>query len=147
VKTTWITETAIDPAAVLEGVGGPDDGAAVLFLGTVRSENEGRPVHGLRYEAYQAMAETELAAIVRDVQERTGVERIVAVHRVGELQVGAVSVAIAASSPHRADAFDAARAVIEEIKRRLPVWKHEHYADGAARWLEGAVSHSAREGS
>ena len=143
---TWITESPIAAAAVLEMVGAPDDGAAVLFLGTVRRENEGRPVRGLRYEAYQSMAETELATIVREVQERTGVQDIVAVHRVGELQIGEVSVAIAASSPHRAAAFDAARAVIEEIKHRLPVWKHEHYADGAARWLEGAIPHSAGEG-
>jgi molybdopterin synthase catalytic subunit len=144
---TWITESPIDPAALLEQVGSLDDGAAVLFLGTVRRENEGRAVYGLRYEAYKGMAESELAAIVGDVQERTGVQHIAAVHRVGELQVGEVSVAIAASSPHRADAFDAARAVIEEIKLRLPVWKHEHYTDGAARWLEGAIPHSAGDGS
>jgi molybdopterin synthase catalytic subunit len=147
VQRTWITESPIDTAALLEIVADPDDGAAVLFLGTVRRQNEGRPVLGLRYEAYQGMAETELAVIVRAAQERTGVQHIVAVHRVGELQIGEISVAIAASSPHRADAFEAARVVIDEIKQRLPVWKHEHYADGAARWLEGAVPHSEGDAS
>ena len=137
-----ITTSAIDPGLVLADVGGPEDGASVLFVGTVRQENEGRPVNGMRYEAYQSMAEKELTDIVRTVSGRTGVTRLVAVHRIGELHVGDVSVAVAASSPHRVDAFEAAREVIEEIKRRLPVWKHEHYVDGDARWLEGAVPQS-----
>lgn len=136
---TWITDGVIDPMQVLTEVGGPEDGAAVLFLGTVREHNDGRAVSGMRYEAYRDMAERELAAIVHDVRKATDVTRIVAVHRTGELGIGEISVAVAASSPHRAQAFDAARATIEEIKRRLPVWKHEHYVDGAARWLEGAV--------
>ncbi len=140
-----ITEHAIDPDAVLHAVGGPEDGAVVLFLGTVRNENEGRPVNGMRYEAYREMAEREMSNIVDEVRQRTGVTRLTAVHRTGELRVGDISVAVAASSPHRADAFTAARDVIEEIKRRLPVWKHEHYADGAARWLDGVVPPAAKE--
>jgi molybdopterin synthase catalytic subunit len=132
-----ITDRRIDAAAVLAAVGDTEDGAAVLFVGTVRDHNEGRPVGGMRYDAYDAMASRELESIVRDVSKRTGVSRIAAVHRVGELGIGEVSVAVAASSPHRADAFEAARAVIEEIKGRLPVWKHEHYTDGTARWLDG----------
>lgn len=132
-----LTDQPIDAAAVLASVGGPDDGAAVLFIGTVRDHNDGRPVRGMRYDAYDAMATRELERIVGDVAARTGVRRIAAVHRTGELDIGEVSVAVAASSPHRADAFEAARAVIEEIKVRLPIWKHEHYADGSARWLDG----------
>jgi molybdopterin synthase catalytic subunit len=137
VRDTWLTRQPIDPSAILAQVGGPEDGAAVLFIGTVRAENDGRPVNGMRYEAYQTMAERELAAIVSAVRERTGVARVVAVHRTGELEVGEVSVAVAASAPHRSAAFEAARDVIEEIKRRLPVWKHEHYTTGEARWLDG----------
>lgn len=132
-----ITERPIDPAAVLASVGDRGDGAAVLFIGTVRDQNEGRPVSGMRYDAYAGMAAAEMERIVGDVSTRTGVLRIAAVHRIGELAIGEVSVAVAASSPHRADAFEAARGVIEEIKRRLPVWKHEHYTDGTARWLDG----------
>lgn len=136
---TWITERAIDPADVLASVGGPEDGAAVLFIGTVRGHNAGRAVSGMRYEAYREMAERELAAIAGDVCRQTDVTRLVAVHRIGELTVGEISVAVAVSSPHRAQSFDAARAVIEGIKQRLPVWKHEHYVEGGARWLEGTL--------
>ncbi len=133
----WITTDPIDPAELLAQAGDPADGATVLFLGHVRETNEGRPVTGMPYDAYVDMAQRVLAEIAAEAAARLGTERIAVVHRVGELAVGEVSAAIVASSPHRAEAFDAARAVIEEIKRRLPVWKHEHYADGAAAWLPG----------
>ncbi|HEX6309127.1 MAG TPA: molybdenum cofactor biosynthesis protein MoaE [Longimicrobiales bacterium] len=142
-----IASGAIDTAALLAGVTTDADGAGVLFVGTVRAENEGRPVRAVTYEAYVAMAEKELAHIVEEVRARTGVERIAAVHRTGTLRVGEASVAVAAASPHRAEAFDAARAVIEAIKVRLPVWKREHYADGAEQWLEGAIPPGAGGGA
>lgn len=134
-----ITTDPIVPSAVLRRVGAPDDGAVALFLGTVRNRNEGRPVGGMEYEGYAAMAREQLAAIVAEAAERAGSDRIAAVHRLGELAVGEVSVAIAVSTPHRAEAFDAARHVIEEIKKRLPVWKRERYLDGEAEWLGGRV--------
>ncbi len=135
----WITPGPIDIAEVLSLVGGPADGATVLFLGHVRETNQDRPVTGMRYDAYVAMAEALLAEIAAEAAECLGTDRLAVVHRIGELAVGEVSVAIAASSPHRAQAFDAARALIEAIKQRLPVWKEEHYADGAAEWLPGHV--------
>jgi molybdopterin synthase catalytic subunit len=134
-----VTTHPIDPAAVLAEVGAAADGAVLLFLGTVRDHNDGRPVSGVRYEAYVEMAERVLSEIAREAAERLGTDRIAVVHRIGELAVGEASVAIAVSSPHRAEAFDACRYVIEEIKRRLPVWKEERYAEGASRWLEGQV--------
>jgi len=120
-------------------VGAPEDGAVLLFLGTVRNQNEGRRVVGMRYDAYVAMAESVLAEIAAEAATRLGTDRIVVAHRIGNLRVGEVSVAIAVSSPHRAEAYEASRYVIEEIKKRLPVWKEEHYAEGDARWLEGQV--------
>jgi molybdopterin synthase catalytic subunit len=141
-----ITTGPIDPQAVLHGVGGEQDGAVLLFLGTVRNRNDGRPVRGMRYEAYVAMAEQELEAIVREAAQRTGAAHILAVHRIGELAVGEVSVAIAVSTPHRAEAYEASRYVIEELKRRLPVWKHEDYTDGEAQWLDGHVPTAASAG-
>lgn len=129
----------IDPQAVLSRVGSPADGAAVLFLGTVREQNEDRPVSGMRYDAYVAMAEPVLLAIAAEAAVHAGCDRIAVEHRVGELAIGEVSVAIAVSSPHRAEAFDAARYVIEQIKARLPVWKREHYAGGESSWLAGTV--------
>jgi molybdopterin synthase catalytic subunit len=133
----WITRAPIEPATVLAMVGAAEDGAVVLFLGAVRDHNAGRPVSGMRYEAYEAMAASVLGTIAVEAMERLGTDRLAVVHRIGDMEVGDVSVAVAASSPHRAEAFDAARYVIEEIKRRLPVWKEEHYVEGEPRWLEG----------
>ena len=129
----------IDPATVLERVGSPEDGAVLLFLGVVRDHADGRAVSGMRYDAYTEMAEPVLAEIAREAAERLGTDRLAVVHRYGELEVGEVSVAIAVSSPHRAEAFEASRYVIEEIKKRLPVWKKEHYVDGSEAWVEGTV--------
>jgi molybdopterin synthase catalytic subunit len=129
----------IDPAQLLSRVGSPEDGAAVLFVGVVRDHADGRSVRGMRYDAYRAMAEDVLRDIAHEAAARLGTERLAVVHRTGELAIGDVSVAIAASSPHRAESFDASRYVIEEIKKRLPVWKQEHYADGQAEWVPGRV--------
>lgn len=134
-----VTADSIDTAGVLARVGDPEDGAVALFLGIVRNHNEARPVAGMDYEGYAEMAREQLATIVEEAAERAGSDRIAAVHRLGTLAVGEVSVAIAASTPHRAEAFDAARHVIEEIKKRLPVWKREHYLDRDAEWLDGRV--------
>jgi molybdopterin synthase catalytic subunit len=147
---TWITAAPIDSAAVLSAVGSPADGAALLFLGTVREQNDGRPVSGMRYDAFAEMAESVLAEIAAEAADQAGSRRIAVVHRTGELAIGDVSVAIAISTPHRAEAFDAVRYVIEQIKLRLPVWKHEHYIHGDARWLDGAtppVTTGGREGA
>lgn len=136
---TDVTRDVIDPQAVLERVGSPADGAAVLFLGTVREQNDGRPVSGMRYDAFVEMAGPVLGEIAGEAAARAGTDRIAVLHRVGELTVGEISVAIAVSSPHREAAFDAARYIIEQIKQRLPVWKQEHYVAGDARWLDGSV--------
>jgi molybdopterin synthase catalytic subunit len=103
----------------------------------VRNHADGRPVASLRYDAYVEMAEGVLAALAREAADAMGVERIAVVHRIGHLEVGEVSVGIAVSSPHRADAYRTSRWIIEEIKKRLPVWKKEGYADGGERWVEG----------
>ncbi|HEX7049610.1 MAG TPA: molybdenum cofactor biosynthesis protein MoaE [Longimicrobiales bacterium] len=134
---SWITRAPLDPAAVLAEVGAAADGAALLFLGIVRDHNDGAAVRGIRYEAYVPMAEAVLREITEEAAARLGTDRLAVVHRTGELEVGEASVAIAVSSPHRAEAFDACRYVIEEIKRRLPVWKQERYADGRSGWVEG----------
>ena len=143
-----VTTHAIDPTGVLARVGRPGDGAVAFFAGVVRNENDGRPVSGMEYEGYDEMAREELAAIVAEAAERAGTDRIAAVHRLGRLSLGDVSVAIAVSAPHRAEAFGAARYIIEEIKKRLPVWKREHYLDRDAEWLEGHLpSRRAKQGT
>lgn len=135
----WITSDPVDPARVLDAVGAAGDGASVLFVGTVRDHNDGRGVRGMCYSAYEDMARTVLEAIAREAAEGLGTDRLAVVHRVGDLGIGEASVVIAASSPHRAESFDAVRYVIEEIKKRLPVWKREHYIEGDTRWLDGTI--------
>ncbi|MGH7471078.1 MAG: molybdenum cofactor biosynthesis protein MoaE [Longimicrobiales bacterium] len=133
----WITDCPLDVAGLLESIRENGHGAAVLFVGTVRDLNEGRVVLGIRYEAYREMAEPLLVQIVTEAEEMTGPCAIAAVHRIGDLDVGEASVAVAVSTPHRAQAFTAARYIIEEIKKRLPVWKHERYVEGEGEWLKG----------
>ncbi len=136
---SWVTTEPLDPTAILDMVGAEEDGAVLLFLGIVRDHNDGRRVSGMRYDAYVPMAEKVLGEIAAEAAARLGTDRIVVAHRIGELQIGEASVAIAVSSPHRAEAYEASRYVIEEIKKRLPVWKEEHYIEGDARWLDGQV--------
>lgn len=111
-----------------------------MFLGTVRDESDGRPVDGIDYTAYAAMAEAELATIIHEARERFGVTSLVVEHRVGSLKLGEISVGIAAAHAHRAPALESVRYVIEEIKKRVPVWKLEHYTDGTRRWVDPTAS-------
>ena len=132
---TAVTDAPIDSREVLQEIGSTGDGAVVLFEGRVRDTNDGRQVTGLRYEAYREMAERELAAIADETARRYALGEIVVVHRTGRLEPGDVSVSIAVAAPHRDAAYQASRSVIEDIKRRLPVWKHERYADGTVAWV------------
>jgi molybdopterin synthase catalytic subunit len=113
----------------------PADGAACLFVGVVRNENRGRTVVGLEYEAYEEMALPLMEAIAAEARERFPVTEVRLVHRLGPLAVGEPSVAVAVSSPHRAEAFAACRFAIDTLKARVPIWKKELYADGSA-WLD-----------
>jgi molybdopterin synthase catalytic subunit len=126
----------LDPAALLREVSRTANGAAILFVGTVREVNDGRPVTGIDYSAYAPMAERELAAIAAEAGRAHGTDDVVVEHRIGTLALGEASVAIAVAHPHRAAAYEASRWIIEEIKRRVPVWKREHYADGTREWVD-----------
>jgi molybdopterin synthase catalytic subunit len=130
-----IVERPLDPAALLAEVQRKANGATALFVGTVREVNDGRPVTGIDYRAYAAMAERELATILSEAAERFATPDLVCEHRVGTLGLGEASVVVAAAHPRRAAAFDACRYVVEELKRRVPVWKREHYADGTREWV------------
>lgn len=132
-----ITDRPIEVDALLREAKSSSTGAVLLFLGTVRDHNQGRPVRGMHYEAYETMAQGVLREILEQAASETEVDALVAVHRVGELAIGDVSVAIAVGSRHRDEAYRASRAVIEEVKRRLPVWKKEFYTDGRGEWLDG----------
>jgi molybdopterin synthase catalytic subunit len=133
---TAIVTRALDAGAMLTEVSSVSNGAVVVFVGTVRDVNDDRDVTGLDYDAYVPMAERELALIVRDAELQWPASTVVCEHRIGSLALGDASVVVAASHPHRGEAFDACRFVIEELKKRLPIWKREHYADGALAWVE-----------
>jgi molybdopterin synthase catalytic subunit len=138
-----IVEREIDSAALIADVAATANGATVVFIGTVRDMNDGRGVTALDYKAYTSMAERELSAIIAEAETRWPDSRLACEHRVGALTLGEASVVIAAAHPHRGEAFDACRYVIEELKKRLPVWKREHYADGDLAWVENGTPSSA----
>jgi molybdopterin synthase catalytic subunit len=130
-----VTQT-IDHDALLREVTDDRRGASALFLGTVRSINEGREVTAIEYSAYEEMAVREMLAVLREAEAQFAGARLVAEHRIGLLNVGDVSIAIAAAHEHRSPAIDALRYAIDEIKARAPIWKREHYVDGAEAWVD-----------
>lgn len=131
-----IVLTPLDPSAVLAEVAGVANGASILFVGTVRDVNDGRAVSGIEYTTYETMAVRELEAIVAEAASRFGTTDVVVEHRVGRLGLGEASVVIAVAHPHRAQAYDASRFIIEELKRRVPIWKREEYVDGTRAWVD-----------
>lgn len=134
-----LVEREIDTSGLLAEVDRPGNGASILFLGTVRHLNDGRSVSGIEYSAYAEMAQREMKAIVAEAVNRFATEDIVVEHRVGRLAIGEVSVAIAVAHPHRAQAYEASRYIIEEVKKRVPIWKREEYIDGARQWIDPTV--------
>lgn len=135
----------VDPDELRARVRGEASGATVVFLGTVRRENRGRPVVALTYEAYEAMAVEELARVCRDALDRFDVDAVAAHHRTGELRPGQASVGVAVAGGHRGPSFEATRWIMEELKRRVPLWKLERYDDGEEHWLDGAAPAPAGE--
>jgi molybdopterin synthase catalytic subunit len=114
-------------------------GGLVTFVGYVRdTSDDDRPVDGLSYEAHRELALEAMRAIGAEASTRFGPARVAIVHRIGELALGEAAVAIAAAAPHRAAAFDACEYAIDELKRRVPIWKKERYSSGDARWRENA---------
>ena len=130
-----VTRDPIDPSALLAEARRDGDGGLTLFVGVVRDNADGRPVTEMEYEAYEPMAEKEMARIEDDLAARHPEARLVMRHRIGRLRVGEVAVVVAASAPHREEAFAACRAGIEEIKARVPVWKREWGPDGSV-WVD-----------
>lgn len=131
-----LTRAPIDTARLRARVSGPQDGAVVVFEGIVRNHSGGRRTLFLDYECYEPMAIGELARLGREIAARHAVSRVAIVHRLGRMEIGEASVVIAVAAPHRQAAFDAAREAIDRLKREVPIWKKEHFEDGAV-WSEG----------
>ena len=127
----------IDVAPLLAAARRPECGAIDLFLGTTRDHHAGRRVLRLEYEAYERMALAALEVLERTACERFQLAHCAIVHRLGVVPVTEASVAVVTSAPHRGATFDAARWVMDELKRSVPIWKKEHFAEGGAEWVEG----------
>ena len=134
----WLTREPIDAAALVRDVASPAHGAILLFLGVVRDMNDGRGVTGIEYSAYESMAAAELQAIASEGAQRFGSTNVRIVHRLGELALEDASVGIAVAHAHRDEAYALSRWTIEEVKRRVPIWKREHYVDGTREWVDPA---------
>ena len=129
-----VVRQAIDVASL--STTEPEDGALCVFTGVVRNHNDGKPVRYLEYEGYEEMVVSIFDEIAQEAKKRFGVTRVRIVHRLGRMEIGETSVAVAVSSPHRGEAFAACRFAIDTLKHQAPIWKKEFYADGSS-WLEG----------
>jgi molybdopterin synthase catalytic subunit len=137
IRLAEIRGTALSVDEVLGAVSDPAAGGISLFVGTVRDHDHGEDVVRLSYSAHPS-AEAELRRVADKVAASYSVTAIAAVHRVGDLDVGDLAVVVAVSCPHRGEAFDACRALIEELKASVPIWKHQQYAGGHSDWVNSA---------
>ena len=129
-----ITDQPIDYTALTERVRSHQCGAVVLFMGTVREMTEGRHTVALDYEAYPEMAQQTMQQLITEARDRWAIHLAAIEHRTGHLELGEISVAIAVSSPHRKEAFEAGRFLIDRLKEIVPIWKKENWADGTTEW-------------
>ena len=130
-----VTSQAIDLAAFRKNMLDQTCGAYVQFDGWVRNHNEGQQVLRLEYEVYETLAVKEGDKIIAEAIERFGVKKATAIHRNGLMELSDVAVVVGVSSPHRDEAFEACRYIIDQVKVRLPIWKKEHYASGKTEWV------------
>ncbi len=133
-----ITREKIDIERVLAAVDAPESGGVVTFIGRVRNHAAGRQVLRMEYEGYETMAQRKLEELAREVEKRWPVQRLAMVHRLGLLEIGEASVVIAVACAHRAQAFEACRFAIDQLKQTLPIWKKEFGPDGEV-WVEGVM--------
>lgn len=131
----YLTTTPLDLHDLIGQVQSPERGGIACFLGTVRNHHAGREVQRLDYHAYEPMVEAECGRIVDEAEVRWPVT-VALRHRLGPLEIGEVAVVVVAAAAHREDAFAACRHVIEELKRRAPIWKRELFADGTVEWVD-----------
>jgi len=140
-----LTRESINTAQLLDSVTSHDAGAIVLFVGVTRQFTQGRQTESLDYEAYPEMAEKELKNLETEARRRWPIVGCIIVHRLGHLELGEASVAIAVSAPHRRDAFEAGQWVIDTLKERVPIWKKENWSDGSTEWVHPGITRATDE--
>jgi molybdopterin synthase catalytic subunit len=131
-----LTRDPLDRDALVAAVSHPSAGGIVVFEGVVRDNARGKQVRYLEYDTYEEMAIAQIRTIIQEAQQRWGVDRVAVAHRFGRLEIGEASVIIVAASPHRAEAFDACRYIIDTLKTTVPIWKKEVATNGE-EWVEG----------
>lgn len=134
-----LTRGAIDFTPMMAAANRPECGAISLFLGTTRDTHEGRRVARLEYEAYEKMAIAALEALEREAVERFAIRSCAIVHRLGLVPLAEASVAVVVGAAHRGPAFEACRWAMDELKRRVPIWKKEFYSEGGEDWVKGTA--------
>jgi molybdopterin synthase catalytic subunit len=137
VRLAELRDAPLSVDEALSAVSDPAAGAVALFVGTVREQDHGRPVVRLGYSAHPSAA-AELHRVAEKVAVSHGATAVAAVHRIGDLAVGDLAVVVAVACPHRAEAFDACRALIDDLKITVPIWKHQQYASGDSDWVNSA---------
>lgn len=137
-EMAYLTDAPLNLGELVAEVCAKDRGAVLVFLGLVRNSPEDGDVTEIDYSSYPEMAEAEFGRIVGEAAARWPQARVSLRHRLGRVPVGEASIAIAVGAPHRAEAYDASRYVIEETKRRVPLWKKERFSDGSALWVQPA---------
>jgi molybdopterin synthase catalytic subunit len=130
-----ITKNKIDVQRIIDAAQSPDCGAVSVFIGTVRNNSRNKEVNALEYEVYGEMAEKMIGKIMEEIKSKWEVSKIAVSHRIGKMDVGEITVAIAVSSPHRKDSIPACQYAIDRLKEIVPIWKKEHAVDGAS-WVE-----------
>ena len=136
VGETWLTREVIDADALVRAAKAGEDGAVVVFDGIVRNHSRGRQTLHLDYEAYEEMALKQMMQLAEEARAKFGVRHVTIVHRLGRLEIGETSVLIVVASAHRAQAYEASRWLIDTLKKTVPIWKKETFADGVV-WAEG----------
>jgi molybdopterin synthase catalytic subunit len=131
----YLVRRSIDQQSLIRRVAAPDRGGIACFLGTVRNHHADRVVRRLSYSAYEPMAEAECQRLLDEAVSRWPVAMALE-HRLGDLAIGDVAVAVVAAAAHREPAFEACRYVMDQLKHRVPIWKREHYADGSVAWVD-----------
>ncbi len=131
-----ITRDALDRDALVAAVSHPGVGGVVIFEGVVRDNARGKQIRYLEYDVYPEMAVQQIRAIIAEAEKRWGVERVAVAHRIGRIEIGEASVIIVVATPHRAEAFEACRYIIDTLKTTVPIWKKEVATNGE-EWVEG----------
>ncbi|MBO0846656.1 MAG: molybdenum cofactor biosynthesis protein MoaE [Nocardioides sp.] len=134
VRLVDLRETPLDVAEVMAALGDEESGGLTVFVGRVRNHDHGLDVTGLEYSAHPTALEA-LRRVCADIAEQYDVHGVAALHRVGRLEIGDVAVVVATTASHRGDAFAASRALIDTLKAEVPIWKHQHFADGTDQWV------------